>query len=81
MIVFGSIARGEETEHSDIDLLVIVSTQERFHDRIAAVLAAVRGISARMPLAAIVLTPDELAARLRRGDQFVQGIMEIGADL
>lgn len=81
VILFGSSARGEATEHSDIDLLVVAPTTDRFYDRMGAALAAVRDISAGMPLAPIVLTPEEVAARLRRGDQFVQEIVETGVSL
>lgn len=80
MLVFGSAARGETTEHSDIDLLVIAPTKERFYERMGSVLAAVRDLSRGLPLAPIVLTPEEPAARLARGDQFVQEIVETGVD-
>lgn len=81
VLVFGSAAREELTEHSDIDLLVIAPTRERFYERIGAVLAAVRDLSHGMPLSPIVLTPEELSARLDRGDQFVREIVETGVDL
>jgi hypothetical protein len=44
-------------------------------------LAVVRDISLGLPLAPIVVTPEELAARLVRGDQFIQEIMETGVEL
>jgi hypothetical protein len=34
-----------------------------------------------MPLAPVVLTPEELTARLARGDQFAQEIVQDGVDL
>lgn len=81
VILFGSAARGEATEDSDIDLLVISPTAEEFYTRMASVLETVRDISRGMPLSPIVLTPDELKARLDRGDQFVQDIIATGVDL
>jgi len=81
VILFGSVARGEATEDSDIDLLVISPTAEKFYTRMASVLETVRDISRGMPLSPIVLTPDELKARLDRGDQFVQDIVATGVDL
>lgn len=81
VLVFGSAARGEQTVHSDIDLLVIAPTKERFYQRMGSVLAVVRDLSRGMPLAPIVLTPEELAIRLARGDQFVQEILQAGVDL
>jgi predicted nucleotidyltransferase len=81
VILFGSAARGEATEDSDIDLLVISPTAERFYTRMASVLKTVRDISQGIPLSPIVLTPDELKARLDRGDQFIQDIGATGVDL
>ena len=81
VLVYGSVARGTPTEHSDIDLLVVASTTERFYERIGSVLAVVRDISLGLPLAPIVLTTEELSARLARGDQFIQEIVETGVDL
>lgn len=81
VILYGSTARGEATEHSDIDLLVIAETNERFYERPASVLRAVRELSYALPLAPIVLTAMELQARLDRGDQFVAEVVGTGVDL
>ncbi|OIP42035.1 MAG: hypothetical protein COZ70_01480 [Deltaproteobacteria bacterium CG_4_8_14_3_um_filter_51_11] len=32
-ILFGSIARGSQTRRSDLDLMIIITTEERFFDR------------------------------------------------
>lgn len=81
VLVYGSVAHGTSTEHSDIDLLVVAPTTERFYQRIGSALAVVRDISLGLPLAPIVLTPEELSVRLARGDQFVQEIVETGVAL
>jgi predicted nucleotidyltransferase len=81
VILFGSTARGEATEHSDVDLLVISATAERYYERMASALALVRDLSHRMPLVPIVLTPEEFAARRDRGDQFITEIAQTGVDL
>lgn len=81
VILFGSAARGDATEHSDIDLLVVAETSERFYERMGSALAVVRDISRGLPLAPIVVTPGELSARLARGDQFMQEIVEAGVEL
>jgi predicted nucleotidyltransferase len=73
VLVFGSAARGETTEHSDIDLLVVAPTKERFYQRMGSVLALVRDISHGIPLSPIVLTPEELSTRLARGIQSYPG--------
>ena len=74
-------ARGTTTQHSDIDLLVVAPTTERFYERMGSALAVVRDISRGLPLAPIVVTPEELSARLARGDQFMQEIVETGMEL
>ena len=81
VLVYGSVARGEPTGHSDIDLLVVAPTKERFYERMGSVLAIVRDISRGIPLAPIVLTPEELSTRLARGDQFVEEIVQTGVEL
>lgn len=81
VILFGSAARDTLTEHSDIDLLVIAETSERFYERAASVLRTVRELSYGMPLAPIVLTSKELQARLDRGDQFIAEVIGSGVDL
>jgi predicted nucleotidyltransferase len=81
VILFGSAARDMATEHSDIDLLVIAETSERFYERAASVLRTVRELSYGLPLAPIVLTAKELQARLERGDQFIAEVVGTGVDL
>jgi len=81
VILFGSAARDMATEHSDIDFLVVALTTERFYERMGSALAVVRDISRGLPLAPIGVTPEELSARLARGDQFMQEIMETGVEL
>ncbi|TKB79789.1 MAG: nucleotidyltransferase domain-containing protein [Nitrospira sp.] len=81
IILFGSAARDMVTAHSDIDLLVIAETRERFYERAASVLRTVRELSYGLPLAPIVLTAKELQARLDRGDQFMAEVVGTGVDL
>lgn len=81
VLLYGSVAQGTSTEHSDIDLLVVAPTTERFYERMGSVLAMVRDISQGLPLAPIVVTPEELSVRLARGDQFIQEIVETGVEL
>ncbi|MGE0471802.1 MAG: hypothetical protein Nkreftii_000540 [Candidatus Nitrospira kreftii] len=81
VILFGSVAHNTATEHSDIDLLVIADTGERFYERSASVLRVVRELSYGLPLAPIVLSPQELQTRLDRGDQFIAEVVGTGVDL
>jgi len=55
-ILFGSAARGDADEHSDIDLIVIKKTDRRFLDRLADVIEA---IQPRFSIDVLVYTPEE----------------------
>jgi uncharacterized protein len=57
VVLYGSYARGDFHEDSDVDLLVIKETDERFIDRIASALAVT---GARIPVEPIVYTPAEI---------------------
>ena len=81
VILYGSHARGEATEDSDVDILVIAPTTERFFDRMARVLVLVRDLYNGLALSPIVLTPEEISKKLERGDQFFQEIIEQGVEL
>lgn len=81
VILFGSYSRGEETGDSDIDLLIIAPTKERFFQRIAQVKRLIRDLRNGIPVAPIVLTNEELEKRLTVGDQFVKAILEKGVIL
>ena len=78
VILFGSYSRGEATEDSDIDLFIIAPTQDRFFERMATVLRHLEDLCYKLPLSPIVLTQEEITARLQRGDQFVKQILKDG---
>jgi uncharacterized protein len=81
VILYGSYARGEATYDSDVDLFIIAPTNERFFQRMATVLGLVRDLYKGLALSPIVLRPEEVAERLKIGDQFVQEILEEGMEL
>lgn len=60
-ILFGSLARGEVTEASDIDLILIKDTSKRFTDRLEEALLA---LDPHVGLDVLVYTPDEFAELL-----------------
>jgi predicted nucleotidyltransferase len=78
IILYGSYAKGEETGDSDIDILVISDTKERFHERQATVKRLLRGLKNKVAVSPIVLTPSELDWRLRINDVFIKEIMDTG---
>jgi len=60
ILLFGSAARGELREGSDIDLIVVVRTEQRWLDRTTAARAA---LDTDLPVDVVVLTPQEFAER------------------
>jgi len=81
VILFGSYARGDATEDSDVDLLVVAPTKERFFVRMATVRRLIRDLRNGLPVSPIVLTPAELEKRRQAGDPFVREILETGVSL
>jgi predicted nucleotidyltransferase len=78
VILFGSYARGRQQQHSDIDLLIIKETRQRFIDRWTAVRRILSDANRTIPLETLVLTPEEVSVRLARGDHFLAEIIEKG---
>jgi predicted nucleotidyltransferase len=78
VILFGSYAYGAPAPDSDIDLLIIKKTPERFIDRWVTVRRILSDPKRMVPLETLVLTPQEVSKRLAVGDQFLAGIMEKG---
>lgn len=56
--VFGSVARGEATRRSDIDLIVIQETDKRFLDRYEGILADIH-TALRRSVDLLIYTPQE----------------------
>ncbi len=78
VILFGSHAYGTPRADSDIDLLVIKHTSERFIDRWVTVRRILSDPSRMIPLEVIVLTPKEVSGRLAIGDQFIAEVIDKG---
>jgi len=78
VILYGSYAKGEATEDSDVDLFIIAPTNERFFQRMATVLGLIRDLKKGIPIEPIVLTAEEVEKRIKVGDQFIQEIIEEG---
>lgn len=75
IILFGSAARGELREDSDIDLLIIKKTSKGKLDRMSEVLELLDPLN---PVEPHVYTPEEIQERLRLGDPFIQEILKQG---
>jgi uncharacterized protein len=76
IILFGSYAYGIPTPDSDVDLLIIMESEERPIKRAALVSKVLR--PRLFPLDILVRTPDEIQYRLTLGDFFIQEIMKRG---
>ena len=81
VILFGSYAKGNETEDSDVDLLVVAPTKERYFERMASVRRLIRNLRDGLAVSPIVLTPAELEKRREAGDPFVREILQTGVSL
>jgi uncharacterized protein len=76
IILFGSYAYGNPSLYSDVDLLVIMKTQER---PLAKQLEIVRALSPHpFGMDILVRSPKELRARLEMGDDFLREIVHRG---
>jgi predicted nucleotidyltransferase len=78
VILFGSYAYGEPDPDSDIDMLIVKETSERFLDRWMTVQRIITGLHRSLPVEPLVLTPQELENRLTVGDQFIAEILKRG---
>jgi len=78
VILFGSHAQGKPTEDSDVDLLVVMETNERPLHMAARISAA---IDHPFPLDILVFRPSELKASLERKGVFATEVMAKGVVL
>ena len=76
VIVFGSFARGDTHELSDLDLIVVKETEERFFDRIGRVRDTCAGIPINVQ--PWVYTPAEFEDMLSRGNSFLETALAEG---
>ena len=73
IIVFGSYARGDWTDGSDLDLLVVKETEERPFERIGSVSGACWPRKLAMDI--VVKTPEEIERELGERELFTREIM------
>lgn len=81
VILFGSATKGTLNEDSDIDLLIIKDTSERFIDRWCTVGQILAGTHPSIPVDTLILTSKEVEDRLSIGDQFISEILSKGTIL
>ena len=65
-IVFGSVARGTASRRSDLDLILVKRTSERFLDRYGSVLHDLYDVAPEREIEVLIYTPEELRQLSRR---------------
>ncbi len=86
IILYGSHARGDAREDSDIDLLIVKTTRKRYFDRISEIYKLLYTKDYYLSdqddyvgdLDPMVYTPSELKERQEIGDFFVRRILREG---
>ncbi len=78
VILFGSAARGDADQDSDIDIAIIKETRARFLDRLGTVYDL---IDADFAIDALVYTPKEFAEMQARENPFIESILKEGIEI
>ena len=76
IILFGSFARGDINEGSDVDIIAVADFKENFLERIKRLLDI--NINVGLPLEPIGYTPEEFEEMVRRGNPFLLKVLEEG---
>ena len=77
VILFGSYAYGKPNIDSDVDMLVVMESEERPAPRTSRVIGALWGVKT-FSMYLLVRTPAEIAHRLAIGDFFIEEIIGMG---
>jgi len=75
IILFGSQAKGNADQYSDLDIVIIKETNERFLDRLKTIYELVQP---RFAMDVLVYTPQEFTEMQKRGNSFVEMVLEEG---
>lgn len=74
--IFGSWARGEEDDISDIDVVVIKETGKAFFERLTDIVPYLSGINRGIDI--LIYTPQEFGKMIKEGNVFAEMILEEG---
>jgi len=74
--LYGSYARGEIHEGSDIDLIIAGDFRERFFERIGRILELTD-----LPVEPLVYTPEEFEAMKASKNPFIEEVLRTGIEL
>ena len=73
--VFGSVARGEADEWSDLDLVIVAETDRPFFERFRE-FAGLYDVWPRLDL--LIYTPEEFARMRAEGNAFIEQVLAEG---
>ena len=76
IILFGSMARGDADEYSDIDLIVVKKSDKRFVERLVEVTAYLPRDVVRADV--LVYTPEEFQSMQEKGNPFIEQALKDG---
>jgi predicted nucleotidyltransferase len=76
VIVFGSYARGDADEESDVDVVVIKQTEKRFLDRLIEVAGCLDNDLGKVDV--FVYTREEFEEMRQSGNPFIQKVVTEG---
>ncbi len=73
IFLFGSFARGDYSEASDVDLLIVGKFKEKFFDRIGKVISL---NDTELPVEPLVYTPEEFSKMSREKNPFLSRVLK-----
>ena len=76
VVLFGSFAKGDINEGSDVDIMVIADFKERFLDRVKLLLDL--NDEVKLPLEPIGYTTEEFQRMREEGNRFIQEVLKSG---
>jgi len=83
IILFGSVAKGEEREDSDVDLILVVRNDadlDKLEDKVSGISLEL-AISFGSPISSILVTESEYASKKRRKRAFWRDVAKDGIEL
>lgn len=81
IILFGSAARGEMKEDSDLDFFIVKNSNKPRHQRSELLYKIIRNLNYEYPIDFIVYTPTELQKQIKMGDFFIENILNQGKEI
>jgi predicted nucleotidyltransferase len=78
VLLFGSYARGDHTQDSDVDLCVVADRAENQLEAARLLRYAIRDIRAKPPFTLIPITPELLSEKQAARDHFFATVLEEG---